>query len=126
MGGWRALSALVDIRSVARIDAAVRRARDSIDTVMTDSESRRARIRHKLEAGELPSSEPDGGLRLSSLLAMGATRQGVSEGTICSGCDDPIKAGETMVDYSYQSGRVVCFHEECERFWKEARFSRGG
>jgi len=93
---------------------------------MTDPETRHARIRQKLVTGELPSTEPDAGLRLSSFLFAGAGRKGVSEGTACSGCDDPIKAGEMMVDFSYVSGRVLCFHEDCGAFWNDQRLSRGG
>src|SRR5262249_2717187 len=93
---------------------------------MTDPEARHARIRQKLMTGELPSTEPDAGLRLSSFLFAGAARKGVSEGTACSACDEPIKPGEMMVDFSYMSGRVLCFHEDCATFWNDQRLSRGG
>ncbi len=78
---------------------------------------RRARIRAKLEAGELPRDLPFA----AGFGRMLGIRYGISEGTVCSGCDEPIKAGERMVDYTYSSGRTTAFHEECGRVWEEER-----
>lgn len=78
---------------------------------------RRAKIRAKLDRGELPKDLPN----VSGFGRMTGIRFGVSEGTLCSACDARIKQGEMMVDYTYASGRVLCFHEECRLILEEER-----
>jgi len=81
---------------------------------------KRVRIRQKLRAGHLPQALPP-----SFLFGAGAfplpRRSGVSEGTRCAGCDEPIKQGELMCDYTYPHGSVFAFHIECERIWNKER-----
>lgn len=86
------------------------------DTAATRDELR-ARIVLKLRAGDLPKHSP----RPERLGPVTRRRVGVSEGTRCSGCDAAIKQGETMVDHTYSTGRVICFHESCEQIWDEER-----
>lgn len=77
---------------------------------------RRETIRRRLAAGLLPRDRPAPGrfVRLSM-------RSGVSEGAVCSGCEAAIKPGEMMIDYTYPTGLVVCFHEECREIWEAER-----
>lgn len=78
---------------------------------------RRERIRAKLERGELPDQRGDSG-------PITAVRFGISEGALCSACDEPITPGTAMAEYTYAAGRVFTFHEECRRLWELER--RGG
>jgi CheY-like chemotaxis protein/AraC-like DNA-binding protein len=81
---------------------------------------RRARVRERLRAGRLPRHLPPQ-LGIARGRFASRRRSGVSEGTRCAGCDEAIKQGDLMCDYTYPSGDVIAFHDECDRIWDEER-----
>lgn len=79
---------------------------------------RRERIRARLERGELPRDPAVAGFG-----AVTTVRFGISGGGTCSACEEPIAPGEAMAEYTFASGRVLSFHEECRRLWEAERRS---
>jgi hypothetical protein len=79
---------------------------------------RTPRIREKLLLGKLPRgfpSSPRPGIDTnppSVRLVAGAA-------DVCSGCDEPIHAGELRWEFEYEATLRVRFHESCERVWEE-------
>jgi hypothetical protein len=78
---------------------------------------RRAKIRAKIEAGQLPRDLPSS----TGFGRIVGVRYGASAEAPCSGCDERIDSHETSVGQIYSSGISTCFHEECARIWEEER-----
>jgi AraC-like DNA-binding protein len=84
-------------------------------------ETIRGKIRDKLAAGELPVVPPPA-TDLGQFIPR--IRSGVSQGSVCAACAEPIKPGDLMTDYTYPSGLVFGLHLSCRCLWDEERRAR--